>query len=81
MRRCSRKPASTKRSKNQVVWARCHLLGLASAMLCSMASSALRGRQLHAAVPHTCVLAGEIALRGSDGGGYAVHAGSIGAGG
>lgn len=35
------------------------------------------GCQVHAAVPHTCVLAGEIALRGSDGGGYAVHPGSI----
>src|SRR5690606_23375246 len=32
-----------KRSKNQVVWARCHLAGLASGMLCTIASSADSG--------------------------------------
>lgn len=36
-----------------------------------------RRGQLQAARPHLCKAAGEIALRGSDGGGYAVHACSI----
>jgi len=40
-----------------------------------------RAGQLHAARTHACELVGEIVLRGSDGGGYAVHADSIGAGG
>gem|GEM_PF-3229734 len=39
-----------------------------------------RRGQLHAARTHPCELVGEIVLRGSDGGGYAVHVGSIGAG-
>ncbi len=39
-----------------------------------------RRGQLQAARPYTGELAGEIVLRGSDGGGYAVHVGSIGAG-
>ena len=38
-----------------------------------------RCSQLHAAGTHPCEAVGEIVLRGSDGGGYAVHACSIGA--
>lgn len=36
-----------------------------------------RRGQLHAAGTHPCEAVGEIVLRGSDGGGYAVHACSI----
>ncbi|KAG1357608.1 hypothetical protein G6F61_014560 [Rhizopus arrhizus] len=39
-----------------------------------------RRGQLQAAGPHPRELVGELVLRGSDGGRYAVHAGSIGAG-
>ena len=43
----------TKVSKNQVVCARCHLVGLTSGIVWTVWSSALRGAERHSVIPRT----------------------------